>query len=475
MTPSCSRCPRVGAEYTSAPSKRLSFALLLACVMSCSANDGVLDPVAKDADARPLPTTAPGDASTTDRGTFPPEAANDAATASADASTGTDGAPSAPTVESMLETNDRIVSPTYDFAELERLLSESLTVMGGGGGMLLFHRGKLIYRQTFGVEPPLGDQPGGAPFTADSVVPIASASKWVSGIAVMALVERGLFRLDTKVAEVLPFVGGDKGDMTVRQLYTHSSGLEDEPTYHRLHALQSMELAARLIARDVPLSYESGSGIWYAGVGMQLVGAMAEHLSGQSWVELFDEVLGSKLRLERTHFYGYPGDAFGVPTSNPNIAGSVATSLNEYGKLIWLLLQQGSYRNTQVLQAATVQTLLESQTAGIPDEAIYRSPLANYAYVDPQLASWHTAIGSWHDTDENGDVSEFLSAGAWGCSPFIIPELELGGVFLPYNRKRPAHPVDPGQQYNPALELYFDALRGAIRRVVNSADTTDAN
>ena len=57
------------------------------------------------------------------------------------------------------------------------------------------------------------------------LIAIASASKWVSAVAILTLVDDGLIDLDAPLSTYLPQFTGSKGTMTVRQMFSHTSGL----------------------------------------------------------------------------------------------------------------------------------------------------------------------------------------------------------------------------------------------------------
>ena len=82
--------------------------------------------------------------------------------------------------------------------------------------LVLIKDDKVIYRKSFGSH------------TADKVVPVASASKWLSGALIMTLVDEGKLSLDDTVSKYLPEFGGEKSNITIRHLFSHTSGLPSE-------------------------------------------------------------------------------------------------------------------------------------------------------------------------------------------------------------------------------------------------------
>ena len=99
-----------------------------------------------------------------------------------------------------------------DYPESVRLLDRRIRHDGLDGGVLLVGRD--------GTWGGTADR-----ITAETVMPIASASKWLTAALVMTFVDEGRLTLDTPVADLLPGFGGAKAAVTVRHLLSHTSGL----------------------------------------------------------------------------------------------------------------------------------------------------------------------------------------------------------------------------------------------------------
>ena len=215
-----------------------------------------------------------------------------------------------------------------DFTPLDNYLESVLPRLDGGCALILFEGEETVYRQAFGT------------FSPDRLVPVASASKWISGGVIAALLDEGLFTLDSRAGEYLSGFPDRKADITIRQMFSHTHGFPEKtpgdfylPDYlpHRDVSLDSMQAAVDIIA-DVPLTYPPGTALYYSGMGMQVAGRIAEIVTGKPWVEVFREKIGIPCDMPHTSYY-----AFG-PTRNPNVAGSVRTSLDEYGNFVYMLL-----------------------------------------------------------------------------------------------------------------------------------------
>ena len=119
----------------------------------------------------------------------------------------------------------------FDMARLARIadvVNESIAAKQTPGAVVMVGRGSQVaYKQAFGNR---SVDPGGEPMTLDTIFDLASVTKVVAtATSVMILVEEGRIRLNDRVAAHIPgFERYGKGDITVRHLLTHVSGLRPD-------------------------------------------------------------------------------------------------------------------------------------------------------------------------------------------------------------------------------------------------------
>jgi len=96
------------------------------------------------------------------------------------------------------------VDNTYETNAITRLLSseQAINDAGGGHALILVKDGKLVYRRGF----------GSFEKDIDKVVPIASASKWISAGVVARLLDLGKYGLNDLVTDYYQYFGGGKSD-----------------------------------------------------------------------------------------------------------------------------------------------------------------------------------------------------------------------------------------------------------------------
>jgi CubicO group peptidase (beta-lactamase class C family) len=339
---------------------------------------------------------------------------------------------------------EKSAASEYDFTLLDRFLARNAPEHHGMA-LILVRDGNVIYDKGF------------AGVTSDTVMPIASASKWLSAGVIMALVDEGVLSLDDKASDYLPKYTGNHGEMTVRQLFSHTSGLPGHysstgiPGSDDILGNRSITLAESVdMIADVELLADPGTQFYYGGLSMQVAGRIAEVASGEDWLDLFEEKIAHPLDMNETDF-----DGLG-PTRNPRIAGSIQTSAHQYVIFLQMLLAEGRYNGHQILSPEAVHEMLKDQTFNVP---IVYSPWQQYEHPPPVAQEVRYGIGCWREViDETGAIKEASSQGAFGFSPWIDVDRNLAGVLAVESRLTGVMP------------LYLE-MKEIIREIL---DTTDA-
>ncbi len=319
-----------------------------------------------------------------------------------------------------------------DFSKVDALLRDSLHVLGGSGALdgggaavILYKDGKEIYRFEGAMQ--------GKSYTAARVVPIASATKGISGIVIARLLQEGRWNLDATLGSYFPAVtNADKRSVTLRQLYSFTSGWPGNvpgPT-SCVEDLQYRgtlaECVEEVLKRD--LRAKPGAIFDYGSDGMHIAGRMAELASGidlpsgTCWDTLVRRYVTAPLGLTRTGFDVPPL----LTTDNPRIDGGAFSSAEEYIRICAMLLAAGQHQGTTVLERRWVDSIMADQTRGA---TIFFSPAAQYRFLDPGLAQARYGIGWWRERSApDGKALEVASQGALGFSPWIDFERGYCGV-----------------------------------------------
>jgi CubicO group peptidase (beta-lactamase class C family) len=149
---------------------------------------------------------------------------------------------------------------------------------------------------------------GGAAVGEDSLWDLASVTKPIVGLVVMALVERGTLALTDTLGALLPGYSAspDKAGLTVAQLLTHTSGLPGATPLWRTHHTREDLLAA---IRDTPLPAPPGTRVEYSSQGFILLGLVAEAVGAEPLDALVRRLVTDPAGMRETTFAPDPDRA----------------------------------------------------------------------------------------------------------------------------------------------------------------------
>ena len=197
--------------------------------------------------------------------------------------------------------------------------------------LIILRDGKLVVEEYFGgkVEP----------LTA------MSASKSVAALAAAHLAETEMLHLDKPLNEIFP--GWDDGEfepITVRHLLNHTSGLANDRANFLDHTVVEHAMKSERVAAP-------GTEFRYNNNAVDLLSAIFPPLSKM----FLDEYL-------QVHFFG-PMDIVGTHwtkdiAGNPRAAGAFKIHAIDLAKLGQLMLNEGKWGETQILQPETVRMLV---------------------------------------------------------------------------------------------------------------------
>ena len=147
----------------------------------------------------------------------------------------------------------------------------------GFAGVVLIARGdEPLLAEGFG----LADRERGVRWTPGTVSDIGSITKQFTAAAVLKLEEDKKLSVDDPITRYFDGVPADKSGITLHQLLTHSSGIED-PDIGDFEAVTLADYLKQVFAR--PLLFAPGKGYTYSNANYSLLGAIIQKLTGQSY------------------------------------------------------------------------------------------------------------------------------------------------------------------------------------------------
>jgi uncharacterized protein YbbC (DUF1343 family) len=292
-----------------------------------------------------------------------------------------------------------------------------------GAVILIGNRGKVVYRQAFGLR---SREPKKIPMTTDTIFDIASLTKVIAtSTAVMQLVEKGKLNLEDPVAKYWPeFRVNGKEEITVRHLLTHYSGLraalDSKPKW------SSYDTALRMIEEEkavLPLE----TGFIYSDINFIILGELVSRISGRPLDIYCTENIFKPLGMKDTGFkpspnlrsriaptqyqHGAKGKMLRGEVHDPiahcmdGVAGHAGlfSTADDLAIFAQMLLDGGSGKNFQILSPLMVEKMIVPQSP--PDKI----PLRGLGWnIDSPLVSersfghkGYTGTGIWIDPISN--------------------------------------------------------------------------
>jgi CubicO group peptidase (beta-lactamase class C family) len=315
----------------------------------------------------------------------------------------------------------------------------------------------------------MADIEAGHPMRKDTIFQIMSMTKPVTAIGIMMLAEEGKLALRDPVELYLPefkdlrvatTVGPDAGHLslpnhaiTIRDLLTHTSGMQDYPgppaiaDYAQTMSVPLDEVVKQLAKR--PLLFQPGTQWSYSSPGIEILGRIIEVCSGEKYADFITERILKPLGMKDS-FYFPPPD---------KISRIAMVYANKDGKLVRapgsiLGGDPAKYRQGAVFPApgwglySTAEDLLHLYRMmlndGVYDGHRYLSPFSVHLMTEPQttgISSVGWMRGSdyglaWEVvTDPLGELAGHTTGtyghgGAFGTQGWIDPNNSLISILL---------------------------------------------
>ena len=244
-------------------------------------------------------------------------------------------------------------------------------------------------------------------FSGDQRVAIASASKLVSGVVLLRLVDQGLLTLDSTTAQVLGWSWAN-GAITLRQLLSFTSGLHPNNACTGNPGTTLAECAE--IISQAPVLAPPATRYDYGSTHLHVAGRMAEVVTGTPWNSVFAQQLGDPLGLStEAQYYTFPRRAIG--TSNPLLAGGLRMTMNEYAKVLRVVFAKGQAPGTPQISSALFD---EQSRQPYPGVTIGASP------AEANGSGFKYGLTTWLECATPVTGCESLSSpGAFGFTPWI--------------------------------------------------------
>jgi uncharacterized protein YbbC (DUF1343 family)/CubicO group peptidase (beta-lactamase class C family) len=361
-----------------------------------------------------------------------------------------------------------------------------------GAVLVVGHAGRILHRKAYGFR---SLEPRREPMTVDTIFDCASLTKIVATTSsLMLLLEAGKIRLNDRIAEYLPEFTG--GDITVRQLMTHFSGLR--PDLDLKPGWSGYETGVKLAMAEKPV-VPPGSQFLYSDINFILLGEIVQRVSGKSLAAFAGQRVFRPLKMNTTMFNPPPSlrrriapterTADGLllrgvvhdPTARcmGGIAGHAGlfSTADDLARFASMLLGHGRLGAVRIFSPLTVEKMTSPQTP--PNQTVQRGLGWD---IDSPFAS---------NRGELLPVGSFGHTGFTGTSLWVDPVTKTFIVFLansvhPHARPAitslrsrvatavaaslPGVPADLVEKAGLRLTGYNEAMAGARREVYRNGN-----
>jgi CubicO group peptidase (beta-lactamase class C family) len=310
----------------------------------------------------------------------------------------------------------QLKTPLYRVNLIDSLLNNAVKNNEIPGAVaFISHNGKEVFHKAFGYR----NLENRVPMNNSDIFRMASMTKAMTAIAILQLYERGFLFLDDKVSKYIPefrnpqilvrilpdsgFISRPaSGEITIRQLLTHTSGIGYGFQDERYNALviknnisegfeddnrTSLENIQRIA--KLPLLFEPGAKYTY-GLSYDVLGVVVEIVSGLRFDKYIKQYILDPLGMKNSCFIVPESERYRLvkayqpvekgnglePTTYPDTAypgiatrqyfsggADLCSTAQDYGRFIEMILNKGVYNNTRIIGQRFVEMMLSKQTS----------------------------------------------------------------------------------------------------------------
>lgn len=298
---------------------------------------------------------------------------------------------------------------------------------------------------------------GGAPMTENTIFRIRSMTKPITGVAMMQLYEKGLWKPEDPITKFYPEFANLKvmkadGTLepvshtpTMQELFTHTAGmgygLNDTTAVDKMFIADNpmgkpdMKSMVKRVA-DIPLLAQPGTR-WSYSIAIDVQGAIVEKLSGMTFGQYLKTNIFAPLGMDNTGFWltekersrfatvstrnattgqteVYPdaeNRSFFKRDHEESGGGGLTSTTHDYVRFVQMLLNKGQLDGKRVLKAETVELMFQNHvpaTVNPPRLWGYggsiSGPTSERSPTPPGTFSWFGIDGTWFWADATNKV-----------------------------------------------------------------------
>ena len=277
-------------------------------------------------------------------------------------------------------------------------------------GMLVLHRGTIVYEKYFGE------------LTPESVHALMSVTKSFTGILASVLVAEGKLDTTKLVGEYIPQLARSGfGDASVREIMDMTTAIKYSEDYNDPNAdVWKFSAAGNAMIphpEGTPQGFydylptvvkegEHGNIFGYRTANAEVLGWLVGTVSGKSVATLLDELIWSKMGMEQDAYYQI--DALGTPFAG----GGLNASLRDLARVGEMMRRGGLWQGQQIIPRKAIEDILKGGSKEAFASSIYGKTLKGWSYRN----MW------WITENENG---AYMARGVHGQAIYIDPAAQM--------------------------------------------------
>lgn len=206
--------------------------------------------------------------------------------------------------------------------------------------------------------------------------PIASVTKLFTTIAIIQLHEKGLINFDDQIGNFISSIPENCKKITVKDLITHHSGLENEPIKSVVNRYSLDEYIKEFVNKSTGDTLKFN----YNNIDFIILSKIIENITHKTFTKSIEELIINPLNMENTGFvsedkviknlaYGYHNYSFGEGKKNEPLFNDIRFISNSYGAGGIYSTTEDLYKllialknNILISEKSKVQFLMKPQT-----------------------------------------------------------------------------------------------------------------
>ncbi len=302
-------------------------------------------------------------------------------------------------------------------------------------GILVLHRGRIVYERYFGALAPTGQHAA------------MSVTKSLTGVLAATLAAEGTLDPSKPVTDYVPELEDSAfGNVTVRQVMDMTTNLDysedyadpDAEIWEYAQASDSWAaggdgpVGTLAYLQTIQAAGPPGQAFAYQTPNADVLGWIVARASGLALNELLADRVWSRLGMEQSGYYQV--DAVGTPSAGGGFSGG----LRDMGRLGEMIRQQGEWQGEQVLPREAIADIRRGGS------------VEDFARSDhPALEGWSYRDLWWITNNANG---AFAARGVHGQTIYVDPAAEMTIV------RFASHPVAANAANDPTSLPAYQAV-----------------